>query len=375
MHIRCLIAVAVASLIHAADPVEIWPLPSGGVQPRAAVGSDGTVHVAWLQGPAEASEVWYATRSSKAPGWERSGRVDQGPGSGMALGMIRGVQIALGAANRPHLSWTGSALATPRASDGGTPVLYSRGTARGFTPPIELSGKAAGIDGGGAIAADGKGGVWVFWHASAGARQDAERAGFFRFSGDDGASFGAEHRALTWEAGACSCCQMAAVWNGGGEALALIRIAEGNTARDQVLAWCSATVSVATGSRLSAWKTPVCPMSTASAVRVGNRQWVAWETEGQVSWSRIEGEVVGPRIDAPGAATQRKHPSLAVDAQGRVCLAWVEGSGWNRAGVLRWQLWNTEGKALGAIGDGGRLPVWGLGAVVARQGGGFAIIR
>ncbi len=359
----------------AAETVVTWSLPPGGVQPRVAVASDGTVHAAWLKGDSAASEVWYASRKPAADAWNSPLRVDAGPGSAVALGMVRGVQIALGAKERPHVLWPGSAKAQPRAPDDSTPVLYSRLVDGRFSAPINVVQLGTGLDGGGAIAADANGTVWLLWHAMAGATEDAQRVALARRSDDDGTSFGPERKLLSWKAGVCACCEMGAVDDGDGKLFALIRVATDNVARDQFIALVGGGMEPVAGQRLSPWKTPTCPMSTCTAVRVGKRIWVAWETEGQVSWCEMAGGDPGKRVDAPDTGRNRKHPVIAVDTLGQVCLAWLEGSGWNRAGTLRWQVWGADGAPIGRIAEGGRMPVWSFAAIAPRPGGGFVIIR
>ncbi len=363
------------TILAAAEQVETWTLPPGGLQPRVAVGADGTVHAAWLKGRPEASEVWYATRAPTGADWKAPRRVDTGDGSAVAMGMVRGVQIALGAKDQPHLLWIGSAKAKPRAPDGSTPVLYSRLTAAGFAPPSNVVAAGTGLDGGGAIAADATGAVFVCWHAAAGATDDGSRVALARRSGDGGESFGPERQLLSWKSGMCACCEMGAVGDGAGGALLLLRVATANADRDQFALMLAPEIAAGAGQRLSAWNSPTCPMSTCTAIRVGTRIWSAWETEGQVSWCAQDGGKPGKRIDAPGNGGKRKHPAIAVNADGRICLAWVEDSGWNRAGTLHWQVWGADGAPIGGIGNGGRLPVWGFGAVAARPGGGFVVIR
>lgn len=359
----------------AAETALTWSLPPGGLQPRVAVASDGTVHAAWLKGDPSASEVWYASRKPDADAWNTPLRVDTGPGSAVAIGMVRGVQIALGAKDRPHLLWPGSAKAQPRAPDDSTPVLYSRLVGARFSAPVNVVKLGTGLDGGGAIAADANGTVWLLWHAMAGATDDAQRVALARRSDDDGANFGPERKLLSWKAGVCACCEMGAVDDGGGNLFALIRVATDNVERDQFIALVGGGMEPVAGQRLSPWKTPTCPMSTCTAVRVGKRVWVAWESEGQVSWCEMTGANPGKRIDAPDTGRNRKHPAIAVDALGQVCLAWIEGSGWNRAGTLRWQVWGTDGLPIGKIADGARLAVWSFAAVASRPGGGFVIVR
>jgi len=369
------ILIPILAVFGADLPVEQWPLPDGALQPRVAVDGQGVVHAVWLRGDPQSSEVWYAQRSADAGSWMPAVRVDRGAGSAVAMGTVRGVHIALDGKDRAHLLWLGSAKAEPKSEDGSAPMLYSRAGESGFSVPINIIERGVGVDGGGAIAADDEGRVWVFWHASAGATEDAKRVVIFRRSTDAGATFGREQSAANRPTGACACCGMAAMADGSGGALAIFRQAAGNEDRSVILAQVNAAGKAEPGIALSPWPTISCPMSTATAVRSGKRMLVAWETDGQVSWTDITAGRPGTCTDAPGAGRGRKHPSVAVDASGRLCLAWVEGSGWNKAGRLRWQIWSADGKPEGDIGNGGELPVWGTAAVAPRPGSGFAIIR
>lgn len=103
----------------------------------------------------------------------------------------------------------------------------------------------------------------------------------------------------------------------------------------------------------------------------------AWETDGQIYFARIKpgtADIAEPQT-APGSGAARKHPVLAVNAQGEMVLSWTEGTGWQRGGALAWQVFDQAGKPSeekGRIDRG--IPVWGLPTVVV-TGGGFTIIH
>ncbi len=95
------------------------------------------------------------------------------PGSAIAIGTIRGGQVAVGRGGRIHVAWNGSNGARPKNPAGGTPMLYTRSEPGGktFEPQRNLMQRTSALDGGGTIAADRDGNVYVAWH---GRTEDAE---------------------------------------------------------------------------------------------------------------------------------------------------------------------------------------------------------
>jgi len=118
-------------------------------------------------------------------------------------------------------------------------------------------------------------------------------------------------------------------------------------------------------------------MSTMTLVQGPNGVAAAWDTDGQIYFTTIKSgttEFTKPQ-SAPGASRDRKHPALAVNAQGDMVLAWTEGTGWQRGGALAWQVFDKTGKPMEGKGRVDRgIPVWGLPTVEA-TGGGFTIIH
>src|SRR6266404_6244850 len=138
-------------------------------------------------------------------------RVNLQPASAIATGTVRGAQLALGRNSRVHVAWMGGEGASRVSINGKetTPMLYSRlnddGTA--FEPERNLITWAAGLDGGGSVAADSAGRVYVAWHASPpqNDKGEAGRAVFLAQSADEGRTFEREQRANPKPTGACGC--------------------------------------------------------------------------------------------------------------------------------------------------------------------------
>jgi len=176
--------------------VTLLRTPQGGIQPQAPVDASGTVHLSYFQGEPSAGDIFYVRQQPGEDGFSTPIRVNTQTGSAMAVGTIRGAQMALGRNGRVHVAWDGMGKgAVPLSLNGKNvaPYLYTRlndpGTA--FEPERNLITYAAGLDGGGSVAADDAGNVYAMWHASAPGNTNAEagRAVFVAPSSDDGKTF------------------------------------------------------------------------------------------------------------------------------------------------------------------------------------------
>src|SRR5262249_5593595 len=153
-------------------------------------------------------------------------------------GNIRGAHLALGKNGRVHVAWNGSHKALPKAPGGGTPMLYSRLNEKGtaFEPQRNLIQSAPGLDGGGSVAADRAGSVYVCWHAPEPSKKgEANRRVWVAVSTDEGKTFAAERAASTEPTGACGCCGMRAFADSKGTLYALYRGAKDVEQRDMYL--------------------------------------------------------------------------------------------------------------------------------------------
>ncbi len=368
-----------AAGLSAADAVTVLRLPAGGVQPQAVTGSDGRVHVVYLTGTASAADLWYTSLPSTGLNWSELLRVSA-PGAAVAMGTVRGAHLALGRKDRVLVAWNASGSARP-TGPGDAGMLYARmnDDGRGFSAQRNLVQKAGGLDGGGTIASDGSGSVLVFWHASAGAEDDAGRAVFVAKSSDDGVTFAPEMRLNREPTGACGCCGMGAAIAADGRMYALYRAAGANLRRDMMLL-SAGRDGVVASTVLDGWERSVCPMSTCALLRFGGVNGapggmaLAWETQAQIHLALARDGKAGATIPMPGAGGTRKHPALAVNSRGEILVAWTEGTAWEKGGTVAWQRFSADGSPVGERGQADDLPVWGLPAAVARPDGSFVIL-
>jgi hypothetical protein len=346
--------------LAASPQVTVIRCPNDGIQPQAATDSKGRIHLIYLKGPDGESDVYYVRSDDGAKSWTAPIRVNSVPGSAMAVGTVRGAQIALGRDGQwVHVAWMGSAKAQPKAPNDATPMLYARlkDGAESFEAQRNLITAHPGLDGGGSIAADDSGNVYVSWHAPGGQiKGEAGRTLWLAKSSDDGSTFAPEQEFLTEKTGVCGCCGMKLAVTSDGQVTALYRAANERT-RDIYL------VSAGQSRRLGEWPVKTCPMSTQSFANRDQKLLAAWETAGQIYLSPAD---AAEPISPPGAGNNRKHPSLAIAKDGAVLLAWSEGTGWKRGGSIAWQVFNGERltPVEGAAGVQQGLAVWSLPAAV-----------
>lgn len=235
---------------------------------------------------------------------------------------------------------------------------------------------AEGLDGGGSVAADRSGNVYVAWHAHGETKGEAARRVWVTRSRDEGKSFDREVPASNGTFGACACCGMRAFAASDRSLYMLYRAATGGVDRDMYLLTSRDGVNNFQATRIHQWKLEACPMSTAAIGQSGEGVLVAWETQGQVYYSKVglgTSEVSQP-ISAPGEGSRRKHPAVISNNRGETLLVWTEGMVWNKGGSVDWQVFDKAGQPVSEKGRADGVPAWSLVTAYARPDGGFTII-
>ena len=372
-----------SAAVAAATPltVRLERVPAGGLQPQAAVDAAGRTHLVWLEGEAKAADVRYAWRDPATTAWSTPLRVNTTPGSALAVGTIRGPQLALGRAGRVHVCWNGSSEARPKPELGGAPLLYTRinASGMGFEPERNLMGHTRHLDGGAAVAADAEGRVFVVWHAAPATDPAVEmrRSVYLAASSDDGPTFASERIVSPTGSGACGCCGLQAHAGPGGTLAILYRGASAVDQRPATLLAShdhGATFSVLLR---EPWNVGQCPMSSASLhLTDSSTVLAAWGLGGQVHWQRVAWtDAVQPPAARPQVVTadrSTKHPVVAVNGRGETLIAWTSGTGWQRGGSLAWQVVDARNAVL-REGRSDGVPVWGSLAAVAEPDGTFVV--
>src|SRR5689334_21811781 len=109
-----LLVMAPALFARAESPrVTLVKTPDGGIQPQAVVDAKGTIHLVYPKGAPAGADVFYRRARAGAVDFAGPIRVNSEPSGAVAVGTIRGAQLALGRAGRVHVAWNGSSQARP----------------------------------------------------------------------------------------------------------------------------------------------------------------------------------------------------------------------------------------------------------------------
>lgn len=351
--------------------------PDDGIQPQTVVDGRGVLHMIYFKGDPSAGDIEYVRQEPAAKTYSSPIRVNSQPGSAVAIGTVRGPQMALGRGGRAFVVWFGSAQSQPRGPGNSQPLLFSRlnDTGTAFEPERNLMQYATGINGGLSVAADRESNVYVMWHANGETLGEANRRVYLARSKDDGKIFARESPISPASLGACGCCGMRGFVDNRGTLYILYRAASENVHRDMTLLVSADRGRTFRAMRIAPWELNACPMSTNDLSEGVSWVLAAWETAGQVYFDQID-----PRsfklsftFSAPGQADNRKHPAVSANSLGQTLLAWTEDTGWEKGGALAWQLYDQAGKPLGPEGHADAVPVWGLPSVVTNRQGNFTI--
>jgi hypothetical protein len=362
--------------------IDVARLPSGFVQPAVAAWPGGGLRVVCLKGDPKGADVVLLRRGPGQAGFDPPEPVNFIPGAAVALGTIRGPRVAVGAKGRLHVLWNGSKSAGDSlVSD--APLVYTRSdpATGAFDRERDLVGETTALDGGAAIAADGKGAVVVAWHGTGPGlpKDETHRTVYVRRSTDDGETWGPAIRVLD-EPGVCACCSIAMGLAPDGRPRVLYRGARTLTDRDMKLVTLAAPPASPRHpvrvEDLDLWQTRSCPMTSCDFVRSPAALFAAWEDNGQVHAAEVRADgTIWERRTPGGEAGARKHPRVCLNDRGEMLLVWTEGTGWEKGGSVAWQLFAPTGQAVqDGAGRGPDLPAWDFAVPVALPGERFEVL-
>jgi hypothetical protein len=367
-------AVAALPAPGGAPRVDHLAVPDGGIQPQAAIDTRGTIHLIYYKGPSSGGDLFYVRRGARDTAFSAPLRVNSEAGSAIAAGAVRGGRLALGRDGWVHVAWN-AAHAVEHDGATITPMWYARLApgARAFEAQRAIGTHTKNLDGGGTVAADASGHVFVVWHAAGDQEGETHRQMFVAESSDDGTHFAAD-RVLATPGGACGCCGAAALVDGEKRLQILYRSATDGVHRDP--SWMTVTAQGASNPvHLQAWNLPACPMTTFALARANDGLVAAWMVEQQIFTADLDAGTHMATAPSPmSGSAARNHPALAVNAAGDRLFAWIEGANRSRDGTAAWELRDARGHRLASLADAGTTPPLSLIGAIARPDGSFALV-
>src|SRR5262245_14475894 len=234
--------------------VTVVQVPESGFQPRAVVDGDGVLHLVYFTGESESGDLRYVTSKDGGRSFSRALEVNRGGAKASALGSVRGAQIAISRGGRIHVAWNG--VPCRGGHPDSTPMLYTRLEGGQFERERDVIAEHHGLDGGGAVAADSAGNVFVVWHAPGEGPGEEARRVWLAVSRDDGKSFDPESAVSPSGTGVCPCCGLGAVAADGKGLAILYRTAHDGDARDTMLLRSTSKPGELAELLLDPWKVP-----------------------------------------------------------------------------------------------------------------------
>lgn len=322
-------------------------LPGQVMQPRVCVGTS----VVYLDGKPDAATVKVAEIGSDGA-LSKPVTISDSASAAVGMGTVRGPAIAAGKGGTRHVVWF--------AKGGG--LFYARlNGATTVSKPMPMMGQTLSLDGGAAVAADGKGKVWIVWHAALEkGKGEAFRQVFIRDSTDDGLTFSEPWTPKGESFGACACCGLAAGVDATGELNVMYRVAVAGTERGGRLI----RVKDQRAELLmkDEWSANMCVMTTAECQPGKKGLDAMW-----VNQFRLQSWRDGVAEKDAASKEPQNHPRMAVSASGATLTTWVSGSGWGKAGTIHWRTSSGESGSMESR-------LWSYAAPVALKDGRWAVI-
>jgi hypothetical protein len=254
--------------------------------------------------------------------------------------------------------------------------LNDAGTA--FEPQRGLMQHTVNLDGGGTVAADAAGNVYVAWHANDmrnTGRAETDRAVWIARSTDGGKTFATETRAWNEATGACGCCALELLSTPDALLMLYRSASAGGTQRDIYFIGSTDHGHSFAGTRIHPWRINACPMTSMSLAVANGSIFGAWETEASVFFGKLDARQhrAVDVVDAPVERSPAKHPRIAVNPKGQALLVWTEGTGHAHGGSFAWQLFESNGSPARIAGRAPGIPALSFAAAVPRRNGTFLV--
>lgn len=354
--------------VESAPQVTLLHLPADGCQPQAVVDTEGILHLLYFKGDPAHGDLYYVTRTpGNDSAFSPALKVNNLAASAVARGGIRGGQLALGKDKQVLVAWN-----APDHKG----IYFSRlnATKDAFEPQRNLLPNTLEIDGGGTIAADSKGNVYVLWHSVNEGEDESAGRIYMKISNDGGETFSSAKCVDCPASGTCSCCSMKALADDQGHIYVLYRAAGQNIHRDTTLLTCNNTscdkAQSYSSKRLQGWQINACPLTMFALANTVDGIFAGWETQGKVNFRLANCD----DTKTLSFGVSAKYPVIAANQHGDLLFSWTEQPGGESGATANWQLCNHDGNLEAKLGSQPGIKKWSFSAAVSQPNGDFLLI-
>lgn len=219
-----------------------------------------------------------------------------------------------------------------------------------FQKPLKVTDKTTDtFSGYPSIGVAPNGDVYIVWIDTRPQPESPDRQNYSLYmarSTDQGVTFGGNIRVAT---DICPCCRPTVTFGPKGEVLVIWRHIYPGPIHDMTVATTTdggKTFSQPERVAVDNWKIDGCPDSGPTAVRSGNRVYVAWLTEAspeisgvRLAWSDDAGRTWAPAVKGSQAILDANYPAMSVDDAGHVVLVFQgrdpkQQAGWAGTGIF-----------------------------------------
>jgi hypothetical protein len=362
-----------------ASNVSTVKLPDSAFRTQVVMDAKGTIHMVHANLQKELGNLYYVRKEAGQEAFSAPIQVNStancSAGFNMAVGKDGRVHVVI----RPNAKYSMAMLKRKPKFNDLKYMLYCRlnDESTKFEEERDLSDATFGFEGVGAIIADGKGEVSVFWHGLEEPGPEHTRSIFVARSANEGRSFTKPERIQSDVIGACACCSMSGTMDIDGRMYLVYRNSESTANKDSYLLVSDDKGRTFTGTLLESWANAGCPGSRYSIASGPSGVFVAWDTQGRVRFAKSGSKINS--TDAPANGKKTRSPILVCNSKGEVLFAWSEADEprqFMKGGDLAWRVYDRNGNPVSEkqVLSAGVGPRWSMPTAYATPDGDFVVL-
>jgi hypothetical protein len=336
------------------NAVNIILAPPGSLVPDVIMDNNGILHMVY----AENQNAFYIRSSDNGATFSSPVKVNVSGTVEYRMGE-RGPKISVGTDGVIHVVWMDQWSQQVKVY-----TRYARSTNGGITfENNKTLSSSPGVDGA-TVAADGNGHVFAFWHTMVPVQSQTPSATWLHLASsyDNGTSFSSDSNVvITNHSGlACSMCMTRARFSADGNVYLAFRSAENNI-RDFYVLKGNKSGGNFTAIRVNSdnWKIDYCPMAgPALEISSRGRQYCAFMSKNHVYWAVSDSgrAEFTKHIATPSNELNEIYPIAIANKTGKVLFVWQVGPmSVSAKATVKWALYDADGTFTGKQSTVGKI--------------------